>query len=118
MIKELRIGSWVRYKGHPVHLTAQDFAQLEEDIEDGVIKPETLNEHWCEKLGFDVLKTKNINYYSYMLTDNMFAYYDTNGNTGVVIDTECGCGAIVDDIEVVGKIKYVHILQNLIQDLS
>jgi len=50
--QDLRIDNYINYKGHTVQLTSQDFMQLQEDINDGIIKPLKLTEQWLKDFGF------------------------------------------------------------------
>lgn len=110
---ELRIGNWVKYKSvHNVILTAQDFCQIEEDIEDDKIHPIPLTEEWLEKFGFKKVEhemddylcieyIKDLDEWSRMeIQDDMsFGIYDKIGRE---------CVAFENDI-----IDSVHRLQNI-----
>ena len=98
MEKELRIGNWVNYKGHIVQLCADDFAQLEDDIKTGKIKPIPLDESWLLDFG-----CKYINGYGYEKSGfkgNIFSCSRWNYH-GLRVD-----------------IKFVHRFQNLYFELS
>jgi hypothetical protein len=96
---ELRIDSWVNYKGVDVQLTAEDFPQLEQDIEDKIIKPLQLTEPWFKALGYkrhygDVVYIK---YFGWFHFNKKSQAWDTPSTVRFLKK----------------PLKYVHELQNL-----
>ena len=116
---EFRIGNKVEYKGRVVALEAEDFPQLQEYIEDGKLKPIPLTKESIKRFDVKILNTNEHIYYSVEI-NNLYIYFNTLGNSGVVIDSvECDvCNNLVEDIDVISKIEYIHQLQNLYFILS
>lgn len=98
---DFRIGNVVYYKGIRVFLTADDFRQLEDDIEDKIIKPILLSDIILPNIGFKEIDEKlyckrwrlnRVDIYK-MISGNYPFYFRFN--------------------QVDLKIKYLHQLQNL-----
>jgi len=117
---ELRIGNWVTHDGNLIQIELKHFQDiLLYPLEIRKYDKVRLTEEWMVKFKAICVESGDHRYYSIEIVNNVYMYLNTHGNSGIVIEeVECECGNLIEDIDIVEEIEYVHTLQNIYQGLN
>lgn len=120
-IREIRVGNWLKYKGHEVIWEVEDFEEWGKNIE-LLIEPIPLTEDWLFKFGFtDYEWCNDCAFMKFYERHLMMRYYNDKWycfRTIVGKDSQGHSMKGSENIAEPGFIKYVHQAQNLIYALT